>query len=166
MTKAAVATKEVEKKAEEAAPKAAASADTEMFAMTKMEIPTFIQEMTEKSVDQARDGYAKMKNASEEASVMMEEAMEVTRDGLMEMNLKAVDAAKGASEAAFSHLRDLMSVKNLSEAIELQSAYNRQQYDTMSSQLKDMQEAAVKLATTMSQPAKDAFEKSVKEMKL
>ncbi|EEA92139.1 phasin family protein, partial [Pseudovibrio sp. JE062] len=108
----------------------------------------------------------KVKSASEEATAMLEETMEVTRDSIMEINLKAVDAAKDNSEAAFSHIRDMFGVKSLSEAIELQSAYNSKQYDTISQQVKDMQETATKLATSMSQPAKEAFDKSMKEMKL
>lgn len=166
MTTAKVDTAKSEKKAEETAQKATKSVENEVFAMNKMEVPAFIQEMTEKSVDQAREGYAKVKSASEEATAMLEETMEVTRDSIMEINLKAVDAAKDNSEAAFSHIRDMFGVKSLSEAIELQSAYNRKQYDTISQQVKDIQETATKLATSMSQPAKEAFDKSMKEMKL
>ncbi|KZK79150.1 Phasin protein [Pseudovibrio sp. W64] len=166
MTTAKIDTAKSEKKTEQAAPKAAKSVENEVFAMNKMEVPAFIQEMTEKSVDQAREGYAKVKSASEEASAMLEETMEVTRDSFMEINLKAVDAAKDNSEAAFSHIRDMFGVKSLSEAIELQSSYSRKQYDAMSQQVREMQETATKLATTMSQPAKEAFDKSMKDMKL
>ncbi len=166
MTTAKMTTAKSERKTEEAAPKAARSVENEVFAMNKMEVPAFIQEMTEKSVDKAREGYAKVKSASEDASAMIEATLEVTRDSFMEINLKAVDAAKDNSEAAFSHIRDMFSVKSLSEAIELQSAYSRKQYDAMSQQVKEMQETATKLAATMSKPAKDAFDKSIKEMKL
>ncbi len=166
MTNAKTNTAKSETKTEETVSKASRSVENEVFAMNKMEVPAFIQEMTEKSVDQAREGYAKVKTASEEATAMLEETIEVTRDSIMEINLKAVDAAKENSEAAFTHIRDLFSVKSLSEAIELQSAYTRQQYDTVSQQVKDMQETATKLATTVSEPAKEAFDKSMKEIKL
>lgn len=166
MTTTKIDSKKVESKADEAASKPTKSIENEAFAMNKMEVPAFIQQMTEKSADQAREGYAKVKTASEDASVMMEDAMEVTRDGFMEMNLKAVDAAKDNSEAVFSHMRELFSVKNISEAMELQSSFSRKQYDTVSQQVKDMQESATKLATTVSQPAKQVFDKSMKDMKL
>ncbi len=166
MTTAKTDTVKSESKSEATAPKASKALENEVFTMSKMEVPAFFQELTEKSVDQAREGYAKVKSASEDATAILEETMEVTRDGLMEMNLKAVDAAKDNSEAAFSHIREMFGVKTLSEAIELQSTFSRKQYDTVSQQVKDMQETATKFATSISQPAKEAFDKSMKEMKL
>ncbi|KZL09464.1 Phasin protein [Pseudovibrio axinellae] len=166
MTTAKNDTAKTQNKAGEKTSKASKTLENEVFAMNKMEVPAFIQEMTEKGVDQAREGYAKVKSASEETTAMLGSTIEVTRDGLMEMNLKAVDAAKDNSEAAFSHIRDMFGVTSFSEAIELQSAYNRKQYDAVSAQVKDMQESATKFATSISQPAKETFDKSMKDMKL
>ncbi|WP_310621285.1 phasin [Flexibacterium corallicola] len=149
-----------------ATPKSTPKADTEMFAMNTMEVPAFLREATEKSVEQAKDAYTKMKSASEEATDLLEEAFETTREGVLELNLKAVDAAKTNSDAVFSYMKDMFGTKTLSEAIELQSSFARTQYEAVTEQAKDMQELATKLATSLSEPAKNAIEKAAKDFKV
>lgn len=137
----------------------------EAFAMPKMEIPSAFREATEKSIEQARDTYAKVKTAAEDATDLMEDTFETSRQGIVEFNHKAVDAAKANADAAFSFMKDLMAAKSLAEAIELQSTYTRQQFDTLSTQTKDMQEFATKLSTDVTAPVKEAVEKTFKDMK-
>ncbi|WP_417666494.1 phasin [Roseibium sp.] len=162
--------------AAKAAPKARASksakaapvspfADFEAFSMPKMEVPAMFREATEKSIDQAREAYAKVKTAAEDATDLMEDTFETSRQGAVEFNHKAVDVAKANTDATFSFIKDMMTVKTLAEAIELQSTFARQQFDTLSSQAKDMQEFATKLSTDVTAPVKDAFEKSFKDFK-
>ena len=137
----------------------------EAFSMPKMEIPAAFREATEKSIEQARDAYAKVKTAAEDATDLMEDTFETSRQGIVELNHKAVDAAKSNADAAFSFMKDLMAAKSLAEAIELQSTYARQQFDALSSQTKDMQEFATKLSTDVTAPVKEAVEKTFKEIK-
>ncbi|WP_417685640.1 phasin [Roseibium sp.] len=140
-------------------------ADFEAFSMPNMEVPAMFREATEKSIDSAREAYAKVKTAAEDATDLIEDTFETSRQGAVEFNHKAVDAAKINTDATFSFIKDLMAVKTLAEAIELQSTFARQQFDTFSAQAKDMQEFATKLSTDVTAPVKDAFEKSFKEFK-
>lgn len=133
--------------------------------MPNMEVPVLFREATEKSIEQAREAYAKVKTAAEDATDLMEDTFETSRQGAVEFNHKAVDAAKANTDAAFSFVKDLMAVKTVAEAIELQSTYARQQFDALTAQAKDMQEFATKLSTDVTAPVKDAFEKSFKEVK-
>ena len=139
--------------------------DFEAFSMPNMEVPVLFREATEKSIEQAREAYAKVKTAAEDATDLMEDTFETSRQGAVEFNHKAVDAAKANTDAAFSFVKDLMAVKTVAEAIELQSTYARQQFDALTAQAKDMQEFATKLSTDVTAPVKDAFEKSFKEVK-
>jgi len=139
--------------------------DFEAFSMPKMEVPAALREATEKGIEQARDAYAKVKTAAEDATDVMEDTFETSRQGAVEFNHKAVDAAKANTDAAFTFIKDVMAAKTLAEAIELQSTFARQQFDALSSQAKDMQEFATKLSSDVSAPVKDAFEKSFKDMK-
>jgi len=151
-------------KTAKAAP-AAVFPDFEAFAMPKMEMPAMVREMTEKSIEQARGAYDKVKTAAEDATDLMEDTIETSRQGVVEFNHKAVDAAKANTDATFSFVKDLMAVKTLSEAIELQSTFARSQFDALSAQAKDMQEFATKLTTDVSAPVKEAVEKSMKDIK-
>ena len=140
--------------------------DFEAFAMPKMEVPAMFREATEKGIENAREAYAKVKNAAEDATDLMEDTFETSRQGVVEFNHKAVDAAKANADATFTFVKDIMSAKSLAEAIELQSTFARQQFDALSAQSKDLHELATKFGTDVSAPVKEAFEKSFKDIKV
>lgn len=139
--------------------------DFEAFAMPKMEVPAAFREASEKSIEQARGAYATAKTAAEDATDLMEDTFETSRQGVVEFNHKAVDAAKTNTNAAFSFMKNLMAAKSVAEAIELQSTFARQQFDTLSTQSKDMQEFATKLGSDVTAPVKEAMEKSLNSIK-
>ncbi|MHA7774367.1 phasin [Roseibium sp. M-1] len=140
--------------------------DFEAFAMPNMEVPAVFREATEKGIENAREAYAKVKNAAEDATDLMEDTFETSRQGVVAFNHKAVDAAKANADATFTFIKDIMSAKSLAEAIELQSTFARSQFDALSAQSKEMQELATKLGTDVSAPVKEAFEKSFKDLKV
>lgn len=165
-TTAKPASKARTSKAKAAPASVAPFADLEAFAMPKMEVPAAFREATEKGIENARDAYAKVKTAAEDATDLMEDTFETSRQGVVEFNHKAVDAAKTNADAAFTFIKDIMSVKTLAEAIELQSTFARQQFDALSAQSKEMQELASKLGTDVSAPVKEAVEKAFKDIKV
>jgi phasin len=161
-------------KSAKAAPAAAAFPNMEAFSMPNMEafsvpnmeVPAAFREATEKGIENAREAYAKIKTAAEDATDLMEDTFETSRQGVVEFNHKAVDAAKANTDAAFSFMKDLMAAKSVAEAIELQSSYAREQFDALSAQTKDMQEFATKLSTDVTAPVKEAVEKTFKDIKV
>jgi|GEM_PF-124518 len=155
-----------DKPAKPAAKKAAESLTAEPFAMPAMpgvEMPAAMREMAEKGVAQAKETYEKMKSAAEEATDVLEDTYETTRKGVVTLNMKAIDTVKANSDATFAFARDLLSVKSLSEAIELQTAFTRKSFEALTAQAKEFQELASKLATESSAPMKDAFQKAGKD---
>jgi phasin len=143
----------------------AASLTAEPFAMQSVEVPAAVREFAEKGVAQAKETYEKMKSAAEEATDVLEDTYESTRKGVVAFNLKAIDAVKANSDATFAFARDIVAVKSLSEAIELQTAFTRKAFEAMTAQAKEFQELASKLATESSAPMKDAFQKATKDFK-
>ncbi|WP_068087900.1 phasin [Polycladidibacter stylochi] len=137
-----------------------------VFSMSNFEMPEAFREMNEKGMQQAKDAYSKFKSASDELTTALEETVETTRTGVVSYNLKAVEAAKENVDAAFAHITSMLNVKSLSEAVELQSAFARKQYDMLSEQSKEFQGAARDLAENMGKPAKEAFEKATKDFKV
>ncbi len=137
----------------------------EAFTMPQFEVPAMVREMSEKGIEQARDAYSKMKSAAEDATDLMEDTFETSRQGVVEFNMKALEAAKANTDATFAFIKDLMSVKSMAEAIELQSTFARKQFDSLSVQAKDMQDFATKLGTEVSAPVKEAMEKNLKDLK-
>lgn len=135
------------------------------FEVPSMEMPAAVRDMAEKGVEQFRDAYERMRTTAQESSDMIEDSYETTRQGLVEFNLRALDAAKANTDAAYAFMRDMVGVKSLSQAIELQTSYARQQFETFSKQSKDMQELASKMASEAGEPVKEAVEKMFKDIK-
>lgn len=143
----------------------AAFPNFEAFTMPKMEIPAVTREMAEKSIEQAREAYAKLKTAAEDATDLIEDGFETTRRSVLDFNHKAVDAARANTDATFQFVKDLFEVKTLAEAIELQTSFARAQFDAFGAQAKDMQELSTKLAGEMNETFKGAVEKASRDFK-
>ena len=142
------------------------AATPDAFAMPNIEFPEAFRDAAEKSVKQAKDAYDKMRTAAEEATDMLEDQFETTRGGFVAFNEKALDAAKANTDATFKFAKDMLAVKTFAEAIELQTAFARAQFDLVSAQAKDMQELVQKVSTEASQPMKEVFGKAFKDLKV
>lgn len=138
----------------------------EAFLMPKLEVPTAVRELAEKSVTQARENYEKVKAAAEEATDVLEDTYETARKSMLEFNLKAIDTAKSNSDATFEFVKDFAGVKTLSEAVELQTAFARKQFESLTAQAKEFQELATKLSSEATSPLKDAATKIFKDFKV
>ena len=134
-----------------------------MPALPAVEVPAAVREMAEKSVAQAKETYEKIKSAAEEATDVLEDTYETTRQGVVTLNLKAIDTVKANSDATFAFAREMLAVKSLSEAIELQTSFARKSFEALTAQAKEFQELATKLASESSAPMKDAFQKAGKD---
>lgn len=157
-------------KAKAAKPASAASNPFDAFSinmpsMPSVEMPAAFREFAEKSVATARDTYAKLKTAAEDATDMVEDTYETAREGAFTLGVKAVDAAKANADASFALVRDLFGAKTFAEMIELQTAFARQQFDTMSAQFKEFQDLAQKVATDTVKPVTSKVEKTFSVMK-
>ncbi len=137
----------------------------EMPAIDQGEVAANLRDFAEKAVAQAKVGFDKLREATEEATDALEDTYEVARAGIVEYSGKSIEAVKTNSNAALGHAKDLLGVKTFAEAIELQSTFVRQQYEVLSAQAKELQELATKVAGEASKPAKEALGKAVDILK-
>ena len=82
------------------------------------------------------------------------------------LNKKALDAAQSNVEAGFDFARDIMSAKTVGDMIEMQTSFARKQFDTLSGQSKDMQDALTQSIEEVSAPVKEAAEKVLADIKV
>lgn len=129
-----------------------------------IEVPNMVREVAEKSISSARDFYETARNAAEEATDMMEDTYETARKSFTEMNLKLIDQAQANTDRVFAFAKEVAGVKTVSEAVELQTKFVREQFEAFASQAREMQETASKLASETTGPMKDAWEKSVSKL--
>lgn len=137
------------------------------------EFPTFdvakitdgYREFADKSVNQTKEAYAKVKTVAEDATKAIESTLESAQSGTVELSLKAIEATRGNVEHSLSHMEALLGVKSVAQMIELQTSFFRKQAEMMVDQAKVMQEAARKVAEDVSKPVKTVAEKAMSEFK-
>lgn len=117
------------------------------------------RELAEKNMNQSREAFAKVKEASEDATKTIEATLEKAQSGTVELGLKAIDAMRTNAESSLSHMEALLGVKSVSELIEIQTAFTRKQAEVAVEQMKSMQETSRKVAEDVSKPSKDAAAK-------
>ena len=117
------------------------------------------RELAEKNMNQSREAFAKVKEASEDATKTIEATLEKAQSGTVELGLKAIDAMRTNAESSLSHMEALLGVKSVAELLELQTAFTRKQAEVAVEQMKSMQETSRKVAEEVTKPSKDAAEK-------
>ena len=130
--------------------------------MPKMEIPAGFREIAEKGVSQAKETYEKMKSVTDEATDVIEDTFATASKGASEFGLKLIEAARQNTNAAFDFAAQLMTVKSLSEAVELSTAQARKQYEAIASQTKELAAIAQKVAADTAEPVKESLGKVFK----
>lgn len=134
------------------------------FEIPKMEVPAAFREIAEKSVSQAKETYEKMKSAAEEATDMLEDTYATATKGASDYGLKMIEAARENTNAAFDFASQLMTVKSLSEMVELSTAHSRKQFEALTAQSKELVAIAQKAATESIEPVKESFGKAFKKV--
>ena len=134
------------------------------FDMPKMEIPAAFREFAEKSVSQAKQNYEKMKSAAEEATDLLEGTYATASRGAADYGVKMLEAARANTNAAFDFASEFITVRSLSEAVELSTAHARKQFDTLSAQVKELAALAQKVTAETAEPVKESFNKAFRKV--
>lgn len=151
----------VKKAAKSAAPKfEAPKFEAPKFDPSKIQVPEVFREMAEKSVEQAKEGYARLRTAAEDATDVVEDTYLQAARGATEFNLKAIEAIRTNMNASLDYARELLAAKSMSEAVELSATHLRMQFDALSAQAKDFSTLAQKVATDAAEPLKSSVNKT------
>jgi phasin len=134
------------------------------FEIPKMEIPAAFREIAEKSVSQAKETYEKMKSVAEDATDVLEDTYATATKGASDYGLKVIEAARANTNAAFDFATQIMTVKSLSELVELSTAHTRKQFETFTGQSKELAAIAQKVATESVEPVKESWGKAFKKI--
>ncbi len=97
--------------------------------------------------------------AAEGATGTLEASYSAASKGVNDINAKAIDAVKSHSEASLEHVKAVMAAKTVGEAIALQTAHARKQFETFAAQSKEFGELMQKVAADSFEPLKSGFAK-------
>jgi phasin len=118
--------------------------------------------LIEKGLVEGRANFAKAKSFANEATSAIEASYGVAKDGVVEFNVKAIEAIKASADANFELFKSLAGAKSVSEFVTLQTEFSRKQFETAFAQSKDLAALARKVANDAVAPIKAHVSKSLK----
>jgi phasin len=160
----ASATETIEKTAS-AAKSAAKDFTGAAFSLPNFEVPEMFRSFAEQGMTQTREAYARIKSAAEDATDMLEDSMETTREGVREAQFKALEIAKANTDAAFDLFKQLLTTKSVADAVQLQTSFARERFEAIVDYSKYVQATNTKVGTEASKPAKAIFDKAMSAAK-
>ncbi len=126
------------------------------------EVPEQMRAFAEKGVSQARDNYAKFKDAAETHNGTIEAVFTLASKGASEYSAKLMEIVKANTTANLDFAQELLSVKSPSEAMGLWTSHTRKQLETATAQAKELAELGQKVATETAEPIKATASKLFK----
>ena len=131
-------------------------ANTDPFSASiiPFEVPEQMRAFAEKGVSQARDNYAKFKDAAETHNGTIEAVFTTASKGASEYTAKLMEMMKAGTTANLDFAQALFGVKSPSEAMELWTSHAKTQYETFTAHSKELAELTKKVATETVEPIK------------
>ena len=120
------------------------------------EVPEQMRAFAERGVSQARDNYAKFKDAAETHNGTIEAVFSAYAAGAKEYSAKVMEMMKEAASANLDLAQALIGVKSPSEAMELLTSHTRKSFESFTAHSKELAELAQKVATDSAEPIKVA----------
>jgi phasin len=118
------------------------------------EVPEQVRAFAEKGVSQARDNYARFKEAAETQNNTIEAVFSVFSNGAKEFSAKVMEMTKQAASANLDFAQALVGVKSPSEALELWTSHARNQFEAFTAHTRQLAELTQKVAADSAEPIK------------
>jgi phasin len=136
-------------------------ANTDPFSASVIpfEVPEQMRAFAEKGVSQARDSYAKFKDAAETHNGTIEAVFTTASKGASEYSAKLMEIMKANTTTTLDFAQALIAVKSPSEAMELWTSHAKKQFETFTANAKELAELSKKVATETAEPIKASASK-------
>ena len=129
-------------------------ADPFSASVIPFEVPEQMRAFAEKGVSQARDNYAKFKDAAENHNSTIEAVFTSASKGASTYTAKVMEFVKANTTANLDFAQELLSVKSPTEALELCTSHSRKSFETLQAQAKELAELSQKVAADTVEPIK------------
>jgi phasin len=138
------------------------STDPFSASIIPFEVPEQMRAFAEKGVSQARDNYAKFKDAAETHNGTVEAVFTNASKGASEYSAKLMEFLRANTTSALDFTQALFGVKTPPEAMELWTTHTRKTLETYAAQAKELAEIGQKVATQTVEPIKASASKYYK----
>ena len=136
-----------------------------MFQIPSYDVPEMFRAASEQALSQTREAYSRLKGTAEEATEAMEDSLTTTRDGLVQIQVQALDAAKANNDATYDFVKKIMGITSFSDAVQIQTDFARERFDALVDYSKEMQASFGKVGSDAAKPAKVLFDRAVRQSK-
>ena len=126
------------------------------------EVPEQVRAFAEKGVSQARDNYARFKDAAESNNSTIEAVFTCASKGASTYSGKLMEFMKANTTANLDFAQELLGIKSPAEGLELWTGFARKQMETYTAQTKELGELGQKVATETVEPIKASASKLFK----
>jgi phasin len=124
-------------------------------------IPESVRTLAEHTVDQTREACDHSTDAFEASVATFEKSFDAAGQGAAAFNRKIIDIARRNLNSGFDLAKSLAGAKNLTDMVELQTAYWRKQFGALTAQAEEVRELSTKAADA-TEALKEHMERSVK----
>ena len=129
------------------------------------ELPESMRTFAEHNIAQTREVYERSKDALEAVLVSWERTFDAASQGATAPNRKVVDITQRNLATGFEFASNLAGAKNLTAAMELQTAYWRQQLNMLGSQAEEMSTLSSKIAADITEPLKAQASRGMQDLR-
>ena len=137
-------------------------ADPFSASIIPFEVPEQVRAFAERGVSQARDNYAKFKDAAETHNGTIEAVFTSASKGASAYSAKLMEFAKANTTANLDFAQELFGAKSPTEALELWTGHARKQWETFGGQAKELVELVQRVASETAEPIKTTAAKYTK----
>jgi phasin len=120
------------------------------------------KDFVDKSARMVRENLEKGVAAAEESAKGIEQGYSATVEGVRDFNVKLIEMTQANTTAAFEFARQISTAKGPSEAIELWSSQARKQFETLTTQSKELAALGQKIATISAEPMARSLGQAIK----
>jgi phasin len=135
--------------------------DFPTFQIPSFEMPAVYQQLTQKSVDQAKQGCERLKIAVHETTEVFGNAYSTAIKDASEYNLKVIAVAGANFNAALDYATALLGAKSLSDILDLTRTSAGKQLEAFAAQGRELSALTQKLAADLAEPLKTGVAKAL-----
>jgi phasin len=117
-------------------------------------VPEGVRALAEKTVAQTREAYDRSKDAFDASLTTFERSFDAAGQGAAAFNRKMVDIARRNVDTTFDLAQSLTGAKNLTDMVELQAAFWRNQFGVLTAQAEEVRALSMKVTADAAEPLK------------
>lgn len=121
----------------------------------QMQMPEGVKQFAEKSVDQAQQAFDRAGEVAHKNVQVLDAAASAFKSNSADLQLKVMEIAQNNVNQAFGYARKFLETQEPRQLFELQQAFVREQMESLTRQLGELNDITVKLARETTKPVQD-----------